>query len=804
MNSPIWTQYTFIFLMASSLCLLLSEAQQVTLVEEVDLSTTQTDGSQDAIISERETVDVVEDSSVAEAVERRPDLNFNNVTIDGEKATVDLDEIQAEGVSSLEVLRAVTPDLDADSRGGSLSLESNPTYNLEKPVIKGTVKIQLRESGNKLNKDLGFSYGEAFGNFGFNLSTNYSDHERYGEFFSNNWEQVEQSGQEYFARRDIYFRNWDTSHREYSLNLKTDYKVSDILSIFFRSNYEHQDHQEDDPSMVYRFGDGEYSNLTDFSGTSNSARIDRDLLGYNSGETEYYLQTGAVAKWDHTKLDFQISYDDSSYLEPNWFVIEFEQNDVDLHYEASDPLFPTITTPASSNLDASLFTFDELLDEVWESDQSDLISTINLKHDFEWKRINAYIKTGVKFRTREKNQRSDSSFYTSYDGNFSLADVISTNIHNLQIHDGYVLSPVADVQKSRAYFKDNFDNFTYDIRRSREKSDPNTYQVEENISAAYVMLNLEKGRLRGIIGARMEQTELEYTANEVIIGQDGTYLETLVRTGSSQYDNLFPSLHLRYFLGQKTTIITSWTGTIQRPYYGNIVPYRNINYEDRFIGEGNPDLKPTLYDNLDLSIDYKLSNSSVVSLELFHNQIDDIVFWEEVNVVGGMFDGFDLGKNNNGPSGTQKGVKFIWDQKLSDWSEILDGFSFNMKVTFIESETEYPNRPGDRLPITGKNRSHYQCSLTYDKEKIYAQLTWQRNSDTLQGVDDNAWRDNYSVARDSLDINSSYQLTESLRFFFNLSNLLSEPYQNYRGSPSRPSQFNLNQRRFDMGIKMKW
>ena len=43
-----------------------------------------------------------------------------------------------------------------------------------------------------------------------------------------------------------------------------------------------------------------------------------------------HFQFGGVAKWEQTKIDFQISYDDSSYLEPNWFIIQFEQFDIDL------------------------------------------------------------------------------------------------------------------------------------------------------------------------------------------------------------------------------------------------------------------------------------------------------------------------------------------------------------------------------------------------------------------------------------------------------------------------------------------
>ena len=80
----------------------------------------------DAIVSEKDAVDLVDDSSVREALSRRPDLSFVNITIDGEDSRRSLDSISADSVTSVEVMKAVTPDQDADSRGGSISLTTRP------------------------------------------------------------------------------------------------------------------------------------------------------------------------------------------------------------------------------------------------------------------------------------------------------------------------------------------------------------------------------------------------------------------------------------------------------------------------------------------------------------------------------------------------------------------------------------------------------------------------------------------------------------------------------------------------------
>jgi TonB-dependent receptor len=483
--------------------------------------------------------------------------------------------------------------------------------------------------------------------------------------------------------------------------------------------------------------------------------------------------------------------------------MEFEQTDVDLTYDLSDPFLPAIEAVNDTLEDPSKFQFDELSDILWKQIQTDLISTANFNYDFNLGENKAYLKTGIKYRSRERDQTNEAKIYTNFEGDLNLEEVAGTKKTDPILKNSYNLAPAPDPKKAREFFISNQEQFALDERRTREQSDPGSYEVQEDISAAYVMLNMERGRLRRIVGTRFEKTALDFAANEVIIDNEGNYQETLARTGSSSYQNYFPSAHFRYFLGDKTTLIASWTGTIQRPFYSILVPYRNIDYEDERISEGNPQLKPTLYNNLDLSIDYKLSENSTLSLELFQKQIKDIVFWEETDITDGEFAGFDLGTYNNGPSADRQGVKLIWDQKLGEWSPLLDGFSFNFNITLLDSETEYPNRPDVILPITGDHRQKHQLSLSYDKGKTYFQVLWRRDSDTLQSVDNNPWRDRYSVARATINLSASYKLSDSNRLFLDVDNLLSEPYQSYRGNLTRSSSFSLNEQRISFGLRMK-
>lgn len=51
------------------------------------------------------------------------------------------------------------------------------------------------------------------------------------------------------------------------------------------------------------------------------------------------------------------------------------------------------------------------------------------------------------------------------------------------------------------------------------------------------------------------------------------YLGTNPTTGSSDYGHAFPNAHYRYKWNDRTTLIASYTNTIERPEYGDVVPF---------------------------------------------------------------------------------------------------------------------------------------------------------------------------------------------------------------------------------------
>jgi len=761
------------------------------------------DTSDQALISSRETVTIVEDSNVAESIARRPDLQFNNVTIDGERSSISLNDIPADAVSEIELLRAVTPEMDADTRGGSINLSSNPTYNLEKPVIKADSWARYSMGESTWVNGSSASYSRSLGDFGFRISTSFERNHDITQGFYMRWSEAVTTDPAYSPDylSASHQEDWEIN---YNFGTAFDYRFSDKLNAFVRFNYSETAHEGYQPVLFYRYSQGYID--TERSLTSQmalqDAQVDRDLTAWESRWHQFDFLAGINFEGNTWKGDIRLLGEFQNYLEPDWFIIQFRTDPVALSYGLNSKNIPIVQSASIDLNDPDQFVFDELLSERWEDSNDRWVASANIRHDFEILDWKAYAKTGLKWTLRKKDQQSDSRIYTSYVGDFRLSDIASdSNAESLMLQNFNwgVFPTLAD---SRDYFAEHFDQFVYDLKRSAQKGDPATYDADESIASAYAVLNLTHHRIRSILGFRVEQTHLNYHARAVLIDEDGNYVSTEKQSGSNRYTNFFPSAHVRYFLGSRTTLIGSWTGTIERPYFSYTVPYREINYDSKSIDEGNPKLKPTIYHNFDISIDYKLTDSSLLSVELFSKDVEDIVYWDVTDLTNGQYAGFSLGTNKNGPSATERGIRFILTQDLSDFSDYLEGFHAILKYSFQDTDTEYPGRAAESLAVTNRPENTFEATLTYQDERWFAQLKYAYESVQLVSVYDAAWQDKYNIPVESLSLNTSYNINDRMRVFCDLDGLLESYAKTYFGVPDRPSAYAWRSKKIEFGIKL--
>ncbi|MEZ5277195.1 MAG: TonB-dependent receptor [Opitutaceae bacterium] len=742
----------------------------------------------EAITSTKDEVNLVKDGSVADSLKRRPDLRFGNVTVDGEKSQVSLSSMSSAGVEAVEVLKAITPDVDADSIGGSVSVRSKPAYDQGERTLQGSVTFDYASLFDTWNPSASVTFGEVLGanrNLGYLFTVNGGDDTHGFDRLFHQWGPSPVEGGDFAFIDETYFSQLKEEVVSLELTGAVDFRLNEVFSFFVKGNYQDSTGDLFMPRYRQRFGAGNVESASADSAVVRDASVKRDIVDDEWKYHLYSVAAGGYAKTKDIDLDYRLSYETSGSDEEDFFTLDFRADGVDLSYDRNDRQFPEFAATGDQKIDdPSIFLFEDMMRQVWRQSQSDLIGTVNLKVKHGLGTAGTgFWKVGAKARSRDVDQLADSRIYDGFDGDFSLADVVAPYGDDKVFEGRYRLGPMAGPSQSRAFIDQNSDRFVYNVNRSREESDPATYNASELITAAYGMGSYETGPLRFIAGVRLEKTSIDYLGREVVFGEDGDYEGTNEQTGSSSYTNVFPGLHARYRWGDRLTVIGSYTQSIQRAPYSQIVPYRLVYREDLFVEEGNPGLDPTLYDNFDLAFDFNLPADGLLSIELYSKKLHNVVYPSTFLLVDGPYAGFERRRLENGPDGTIQGLQVTWSQGLGAVSEFLEPISFNANLILQNSEIEFDERPDEKLSITRIPGEEFSLTLVYERAWFFGQVELKHVSDMLLYVGDTAAFDHRGYPTDVVNLAMSFQLSKGIRLIAEIDNLTGEPPSYSQGGP---------------------
>ena len=318
-----------------------------------------------------------------------------------------------------------------------------------------------------------------------------------------------------------------------------------------------------------------------------------------------------------------------------------------------------------------------------------------------------------------------------------------------------------------SYREDNYyepDHFVLDQQRTRESADPATSHANASLLALHGMGAFHYGKLAVLTGLRLEKTNTDFVGNEVTSDQLRDRRLTSPVKGSSGYANLFPSIYVKNDHADRLRLMGSWTKTIDRPEFSFLVPFRHVDPEQEKLGEGNTDLKPTLFTKYDFSVDFKLTDKDLISFEFFYKEAENVIFSRGSSDTPGTYRGFSRTRNENGSDGSLWGIELTWDQSLDFFPFLPDGLNFNAIHTFTGSKFEYPDRLAQLLSIDKQPEHELELSLTYEVGRIYAQLRIKHESTTVRRMSEEPEEDRFEGLFTEVRLSTSYRLTERLRF----------------------------------------
>ncbi|MEQ8580385.1 MAG: TonB-dependent receptor [Marinoscillum sp.] len=753
-------------------------------------------------------------------------INGNRIpSAEGDNRNIQMDLIPSDMIQTIEVNKAIMPDMDADAIGGSVNLvtRSNPSGQR----ISGTLASGYNALSGKPIWTGAMIYGDRALNdkLGYVASMSYNNH----NFGSDNIEAEWTEGDDV----DAYIESFETRvyevqriRRSASLNL--DYMFNEKHKIFINSMYNWRDDWENRYRVILADMGEPDANGISFaekveretkggidSGRNKNARLEDQRTISTSISGEHLLGNaeltwmGGWSKASEERLNERyVNY----VAEPETTVDgEDEPLGILFYQDISNPRKPLFTGAPNDGSyqvgtdlslggnelsDLSNFELDELTEENQYTEETDLNGRIDLKLPIGNK---GFFKAGTRVRIKNKKRENRFSEYSFLSDEFESLDMVpllEKTDDGFLPGEEYAAGSFASNEWLGGLDLGNAGRFEGEDKPDEYLAD--NYEANEVVTAGYVMGKYEfNTKFSTIVGLRVENTSIEYTGNEFENEED------FVRevTNSKNYTNVLPNVHFKYNATNNLIFRLAWTNSLARPNYFDLVPYVDNRIEDEELFLGNPDLNPTTSMNIDFMAEQYFESIGLIGLGYFNKNVEHFIYVSATENAAG----FDVYQPQNGGTGTINGIEASFQRQLDFLPGALKGLGVYLNYTFTDSKAEgVANEDGDLrddLGLPGTARNLFNASLSYETKKFIARVSINYSGDYVDEVGGDAFYDRYYDEQFFLDVNASYAFTENWRFFLEANNLTNQPLRYYQGIQERTMQAEYYNARINAGLK---
>ncbi|MFH0989407.1 MAG: TonB-dependent receptor [bacterium] len=774
---------------------ILSVVSQEQMVQLPDLNTAE-------ILQRISGISIVRDQGEGRYVQiRGTDARLTSISVNGERIVapdpgerfVGMDVISASQAASIEVVKAITPDLDADAIGGSVNIKTKSAFDSDKPFFNIQAGSGYSDIFGKPLWQGGFTYGTKFGSddkFGIAVTGNYDQWKR------ETWD-VETAYDDKATTTgvalpmtlvDFDMRNYNISRERFNVAGNLDYHPSEDINFFIRGMFNNRDDIENRRNLYIRPSKGTFQADAN---TIKDAKIYMGLKDRLERQSIMALSAGGIHKMDNLNLDYTIGYnfgqtEKADETDPNFVMIK----KVGLTLDRSNPNKPlyNVTTvgaaydqfnPDNFKLDAVKYNNDLATDK-------DILGSANLKYSFRLAEFPSELKVGGKMHIREKVKNQDRWVY----GWKGASDLLMTQFvgDEATILDGtYRLGRILD-GKFRSYFQSQKDKSTGFVGAiDHQASEAASFTANEKTGAYYVMNTLNMDQWMFLVGVRHEFTSLTNKSSQVLLDANGDYVSTTGMESELSYNNFLPTAHIRYKLTPMSNIRLAFTSSLARPNFYDLVPYRNVDAEAEEISEGNSMLKPTTATNLDLMAEHYFQTGGMISGGVFYKKLNDIIFTQTKRLVGGIYDKYYYFQPVNGGSSTLIGFEFNWEQQMRFLPGFWDGLGLSVNYAYTKATADVGGRL-ERSELPGQAANVANFSISYEKFGFTGRFSISYNGKFTEEVGTDAQHDRIYKEHMQMDFSASQQVYKGLQVYLEVINLNKEPMIYYMGQESRPLQ----------------
>lgn len=743
-------------------------------------------------------------------VVRGIDPNLNQVTVDGnlvgipeaEGRRVALDTIPSDLVASIEVIKAVTPDYDANAIGGSINIVTPTAYDQAHPFTFATARGSYNDKSGKTGFGASATHGQKFGadeQFGVVVAASYSKRFIDSDLAEpTNWASFTTGANTVSAPTTYVLYDYRIMRERLGGIVNLDWRPSDDVRVYVRNIYdEFTDHEERD-QFNFAMGAGVVQSPTSI--LFPNGRATRQFRQNDQTQKLYNVSPGAELKFGQVGLDLNYTYAHAQEHTPIRDDLEFRSaanQSSTLDLSSDRPLFsamdPRLLDPAQFAL-RRIRERREQIDEDLNAFRADLKFSFGEGDD-------SFIKLGGKYTDRVKNRENSQSQRDAV-GTSTLADTGAVLPEPDDFYYGdYQYGPTISYQTVLDFYAAHPNLIALNAKQTAINDKSLDYHIHEKIYAGYGMANLVFGDLTAIGGVRVERTEGRYDAFQI-----------RATTGISplgfdhNYTHVLPSVHLNYRPRNDLTLRAAWTNTIGRPNYDASVPSFT---EDSGVGTaGNPDLKPYTSMGLDFSAEYYPDAESIFSVGMFYKHLKNPIFTETTqNTVFAGVPLLSLDQPKNADSGYLLGIEGNAQRRLTFLPAPFDGLGISANATYVKSRVKVPGRESEDIPFFGQSDFIANAALFYERGPFEARVALAYRTPFIANVGNATQRtaaDVYEAGRTVLDARISYKLMKGVELFGSLSNITSAPLTFYQTNKDQTYSRQIYSFNGDFGVSIRF
>jgi TonB-dependent receptor len=809
---------------------------------------------------------------------RLTNLTVNGVNVPSVEVTVrnvKMDAIPAYGIERIEVYKTLAADQDADGVGGTVNLVTPSAHGRPTYALNGTAGYNPLQNGFWRGGFDG-SFGQRFGpgqKFGALLAGSWDRTNRGIDDLepSQAVGTADDTGNNVAYVNSEDLRSYDYYRTRYGFVTGLDYNITSTLTAYIRGIY--SDFHDFGETRVYTpnapscSGSGCSTNfITSVNGSSVNFYTVDQCNAYNAANPgspgqcspgnwayRHYIRrpdqqifsflVGASQSLTNNLITYNFAVSRGHNIGGQDFPTTYFSgpSSVSFVQSLSDTNRPKfIATDGTNGYDTTQYTVNESDTGIYHATQLNIQGSVDLAHNYTVSGHPSTFSLGFKIRNSYSTQRENDTHLAANNspGPFTLSSVLGSYTNPTYYNktfsiNGQAYGPTSSYNKILSAVAANSGAFTEDVVGDSTTYANAFFNADERITAGYLedVIFFGSARLEG--GVRFDAGNTHFLANTIDNGSTGPCFKDPAQScpavtpnrQDASYFNALPSVALQWQFQKDSNLRLVYSRGLARPNIGDLVPATVVDPNASpypTVSTGNPNLVPTLSDNIDILAEHYFQPLGIIQAGYFFKELHDPIYpiATLLNNYNGTGHTYQLTQSINGPNAHIQGFEMQWEQRFSFLPGMLNGFGINANYSYTASQVTFPagfdggRTDHPRLDRTSPN--DYNFNLTYDKNRFSGRFAISHNDENIAAYQWNAGNgpindpilglkgptgDNYFYPHTQFDAQGSYRVYKKLQVIGSILNMSNEVFGFYNGSGIYPVQREYYRPTYSFGLR---